>query len=188
MRATGSGIVDLTGLRVSERHQLGPPDAYRREPDLSGGAWRFAALQLGALEALAGHLRQHLRRSGRGAVTPQLARLGRLAMLVEGSRLWVERGALVADAAAGEPERVVAYVHQVRLSVEAACVEGIAIVQRSMGTAAFFESNPAERIMRDLAFYLRQPNPDAALEAAARYCLDAAPDFGDLWAEQGKLT
>jgi hypothetical protein len=44
------------------------------------------------------------------------------------------------------------------------------MVQRTLGLAGFLQSNPAERLMRDLATYLRQPAPDEALtEAAARF-------------------
>jgi len=44
------------------------------------------------------------------------------------------------------------------------------MVQRTLGLAAFLQTNPVERLMRDLATYLRQPAADEALtEAAARF-------------------
>ena len=53
--------------------------------------------------------------------------------------------------------------------------------QRSVGLSAFMRPNPVERVMRDLATYLRQPSPDGALAAAARHVLEAPGHPGDLW-------
>ena len=43
----------------------------------------------------------------------------------------------------------------------------IRIAQRALGLNGFIEGRPAERLMRDLATYLRQPAPDEATELAA---------------------
>jgi LmbE family N-acetylglucosaminyl deacetylase len=55
---------------------LGEPDAYFAQPDFSTGAWRFLAVQLGGIEAVAEALREHLLRTGRGDNPHQAARLG----------------------------------------------------------------------------------------------------------------
>jgi GH15 family glucan-1,4-alpha-glucosidase len=39
-------------------------------------------------------------------------------------------------------------------------------VQRGLGLSSFVQTNVAERIMRDLATYLRQPAPDETLVEA----------------------
>ena len=58
-------------------------------------------------------------------------------------------------------------------TIETATMEAIGLVQRSLGLSAFLEPNPAERLMRDLATYLRQPAPDEALTEAAGWFLES---------------
>ncbi|MDT8871753.1 hypothetical protein RAA17_13195 [Komagataeibacter rhaeticus] len=62
---------------------------------------------------------------------------------------------------------IVATVNLARLAVERAGLEVIGLVQRGLGLAAFVRTNPAERLLRDLATYLRQPAPDETLCEAA---------------------
>jgi hypothetical protein len=64
---------------------------------------------------------------------------------------------------------VAEYVNLARRAVEAACLEALQLAQRSLGLAAFVDSNPIEHLMRDLATYLRQPAMDEGLEEAAAY-------------------
>ena len=82
-------------------------------------------------------------------------------MAVETARLWVAQAATIAEAPLGSraPEQLVAYVNLARLAVEAAALDLMQLVQRSVGLQAFLRPNPIERISRDLATYLRQPGP-----------------------------
>ena len=184
MRPSATGAVDFTGLAPGEARLIGAPGDYSRQPDFSGGAWRFAAVHCGGAEALLGHLRTHLRRTGRGADPHQAARLGTAALAVETARLWVEAASERAEVSrAGEDsgEGTVAFVNLARLAVERAGLEFIELASRSMGLSACMRPNPIERTLRDLATYLRQPNPDGALASAARHILDAPGHPGDLW-------
>ncbi|MGH1588494.1 acyl-CoA dehydrogenase family protein [Methylobacterium phyllosphaerae] len=183
MRASATGTVDFTGLPFDPDDVLGEPDAYFRQPAFSGGAWRFAAVQVGGLEAVFDAWRLHLDRLGRGGDPHQLARLGEGAIAVEGARLWVERGARVASDSALSPERVVAYINLARLAVEQAGLEVLHLAQRSVGLQGFLRGHPLERLSRDLATYLRQPGPDQALTTAASEILRAGGMAGDLWSE-----
>ena len=63
-------------------------------------------------------------------------------------------------------------VNLARVAVEQACLDAMRQVQRGLGLAAFLAPHPAERLMRDLATYLRQPAPDAVLTEAAAYFLE----------------
>ncbi|RUP17538.1 acyl-CoA dehydrogenase family protein [Methylobacterium sp.] len=183
MRASATGTVDFTGLAFDADQILGAPDDYFRQPGFSGGAWRFAAVQLGGIEAVYDAWRGHLDRLGRGGDPHQLARLGEGAIAVEGARLWVERGAQIASDAAMPPERVVAYINLVRLAVERAGLDVLQLAQRSVGLQGFLRGHPLERLSRDLATYLRQPGPDRALTSAASEILRSAGMAGDLWTE-----
>ena len=166
MRASATGAVDFTGVEIEPIEIVGREGDYERQPWFSAGAWRFAAVHLGGMERLFDLLRRHLQETNRGQDPHQAARLGRAAMAVETARLWVAQAASTTEAPLGSraPEQLVAYVNLARLAVEAAALELMQLVQRSVGLQAFMRPNPIERISRDLATYLRQPGPDRALD------------------------
>lgn len=179
MRASATGTIDFTGL-VPEA-VLGGPDDYHRQPHFSGGAWRFAAVQLGGIEAVFEAWRGHLARTRRGDDPHQLARLGEGAIALEGARLFVQRAAALVAEEALPVERVVAFVDLTRLAVERAGLEVLGLAQRSVGLQGFLRGHPLERLSRDLATYLRQPAPDRALTAAAATILAADGPVAALW-------
>lgn len=181
MRASATGTLDFTGLTVSVNAVIGGPDDYHRQPFFSGGAWRFAAVQLGGIEAVFDAWRRHIAEVGRDADPHQLARIGEGAIAVETARLWVERAAAVVAEAALSPERIVALVNLARLAVERAGLDVLELAHRSVGLQGFLRSHPLERLSRDLATYLRQPASDRALTSAAAEILCAAGGAGELW-------
>ncbi|MBL6080073.1 acyl-CoA dehydrogenase family protein [Belnapia sp. T18] len=180
MRASATGAVDLTGIEVGSGMQVGRPGDYGLQPDFSAGAWRFAAVHCGGLEAVLGAMRDHLRRTGRGADPHQAARLGQAAIASGSARLWIEAAALRAEAPDAGMEAV-AFVNLARLAVERAALDVMELAQRSVGLNAFLRPNPLERICRDLATYLRQPAPDRALTEAAAHLLAAEAEPGEVW-------
>ena len=160
MRATISGGFRMAGLRGEP---VGQPDDYMREPHFEGGIWRYAALQTGALERLAEALGAHVQRAG--APSPmQAARLVTLTRLARTARLWVEHAAGAVENSA-DPDISAALL--AREAVEDACLRGMVVAERGLGTAAFMAANPVERILRDLAFFLRQANLDGKTMLAA---------------------
>ncbi|WP_375465144.1 acyl-CoA dehydrogenase family protein [uncultured Methylobacterium sp.] len=181
MRATATGTVDFSGIRIGPGERIGAADDYGRQPFFSGGAWRFLAVQCGGIEAVLGAHRDHLLATGRGGDPHQRARLGRAATAAETARLFVERAARFATAESVDPESVIAYVNLARGAVERAGLDVIELAQRSVGLAGFLEDHPLERPVRDLATYLRQPGPDAALAGAGAHVLDADVPIHALW-------
>ncbi len=166
MRATQSGSYDLDGLAISESRFLGPPDCYRREPWFNGGIWRCAAAQLGAIERVVAELEDHLHAQRRLADPAQLKRLGRAMIAARSARYWVEDAAVRVEAQVEEPagrDAAVALAGMARLEVERCALDAMQLAQRSIGLALFDERHPLERVMRDLAVYLRQAAPDALL-------------------------
>jgi alkylation response protein AidB-like acyl-CoA dehydrogenase len=182
MRASATGAVALTGVMIGEDDIVGGADDYHRQPMFSGGAWRFAAVQLGGMEALLDELRRHLARTGRGGDPHQAARLGQAAIAVETARLWVERAAALAEVKNALAEPTVAYVNLARSVVEREALSLMELVHRSVGLASFMRPDPLERISRDLATYLRQPGPDRALTNAAAWVLAQDGQIRSLWA------
>ena len=183
MRASATGAVDFTGIEIDSVEILGHAGDYERQPWFSVGAWRFAAVQLGGMERLFDLLRWHLQETNRGGDSHQAARLGESAMTIETARLWVAQAASLTEAALDSraPEQLVAYVNLARLAVEAAALDLMQLVQRSVGLRAFLRPSPIERISRDLATYLRQPGPDRALTDAAAWILAQPTTTQDLW-------
>ncbi|CAO4145110.1 acyl-CoA dehydrogenase family protein [Methylorubrum aminovorans] len=190
MRASATGTVDFSGLalgddQLGDGEVIGAPDDYGRQPFFFAGAWRFLAVQLGGIEAVLETHRAHLSATGRADDPHQQARFGQAMVAAETSRLLVARAARIAAAEAGSPERVIAYVNLARAAVEQAGLDVIALAQRSIGLAGFLESHPLERLMRDLATYLRQPAPDFALTGMAAHALAASEPLHALWPDPG---
>ncbi len=181
MRASATGTLTFTGLVIDRSAILGDPGDYHRQPHFSAGAWRFAAVQLGGVEAVLDAWRAHLRATARGEDPHQLARLGDGAIAAESARLWVERAAAIVAEGALDGDRLVAYVNLARTVVERAGLDVLQLAQRSVGLQGFLRSHPLERLSRDLATYLRQPAPDRALTSAAREVLSTKMRIGDLW-------
>ena len=177
MRAAVTGAVDFTGCVAGRDACLGEPGDYLREPDFSAGAWRGSAVAAGGLRSLIDMAIAQLRTAGRLDNQHQLQRLGNAMIAWETSRLWVHQVARVAEDRNADPARAVAYAGLARIAVEAACLDAMRLVQRSLGLSAFRRGNPAERVCRDLGTYLRQPAPDDVLtEAAAYFAAQPMPD------------
>ena len=163
MRAARTGQVAFTNVAA---RPFGEPGDYLREPDFSCGAWRTAAVTLGGLDALAAELRGQLVARGRQADPHQQARVGASLIAAETARLWMQAAAQRAEQDGAGPDDIT-YVGLARLAVERASLDVIELVHRSLGLSAFLRSNPAERLCRDLATYLRQPAADMVLTEAA---------------------
>ena len=167
MRGCDTGCIDLSGLTVEGDALIGGPGDYLRQPEFSAGAWRASAVALGGLDALIGEVRGQLRARGRADDPHQQARLGQMLIAQETAALWVAKAARIAEAGDGEAGEVAAYVNLARIAVESVCLDAMRLAQRSLGLAAFVRPNPVERLLRDLATYLRQPAPDVTLTEAA---------------------
>jgi alkylation response protein AidB-like acyl-CoA dehydrogenase len=193
MNGSASFKVDFTGVELDEAHLIGRAGDYQRQPWLSAGAIRFAAVQLGGADALFDVARAELRSLGRDGDPHQRARFGQMAVAVESGRLWLRGAAPHLDEAhacahAGTlddatAERVVAYVNMARTAIERIGLETIELVERSVGVRGMLKPHPMERLVRDLSTYLRQPAPDAALTDAGLFALESEATSASLWGD-----
>ena len=197
MRASASYRTNFDGVEIHGDALIGQPDDYYRQPWFTGGAIRFAAVQLGGAEALFDAARAYLRDMGRTGDSHQRARLGEAAILIESGNLWLRGAAGIVDAHADifsttlastdrpgmeeSVERLVAYANMMRAAVERICLDVMRLVERSVGARGLLQPLPFERIHRDLTTYLRQPAPDAALDDAGRYALERPATADALW-------
>jgi alkylation response protein AidB-like acyl-CoA dehydrogenase len=188
MRGSVSFKVDFSGVVLDDAWFIGKPNDYHREPWLTLGVLRFAAVQLGGAEGLVESTRSFLRKLARTTDPYQIARLGQMALAIEGGRLWLESAAEKArtfapifggHAAAPEhsaPE-LTAYANMVRTAIEQASMEVMKNTERCVGSRGLLAPEPAERIIRDLRLYLRQPCFDAALAAVGTYTVGKESGF-----------
>lgn len=171
MRASVNGWVRLDGIRLGLADLIGQPGDYLREPQLSTGAWRTMAVTLGGLDAIVAAVGAQLRTRGHTGSPHQQDRFGALLIAQETARLWTESAGRCAEDGRPPVADQVAYVNLARIAVEQACLDAMRLAQRSIGFGAFLTTNPLERMLRDLATYLRQPAPDAVLTEAALHRL-----------------
>jgi alkylation response protein AidB-like acyl-CoA dehydrogenase len=181
MRATESIRVDFTEVELDRASLIGKPGDYLREPWFSGGAIRFAAVQLGGAEAIAEASRHFLQQENRTEDPHQAIRAGELAALLETGNLWLEGAASQAEAAAVCPDELVAYAGLMRRTIERIGLEVIEHAVRSSGARALLRPNSLERLVRDLTMYLRQPAPDFVLERAGKFTLRSEAHYDTLW-------
>lgn len=183
MRATASYKIDFTGVELNDSALIGQPGDYYRQPWLSLGVIRFAAVQLGGAEALFNYTRQYLQQLEYTKDPYQQERLGRMAIAIESGNLWLRGAADMVTAYAPvfggyptfpqQPERIVTYANMVRTAIEQICIDVIQLCERCVGTRGLLPPHPMERIIRDLTLYLRQPAFDAALSNAGQYVLSS---------------
>ncbi len=169
MRACSNAVVRFNETSLPDDAIIGGPGDYLREPHLSTGAWRTTAVTLGGLEALVTATKSQLARRGHQDALLQQDRFGRMLIAQETARLWTVSAARCAEAGEVPVADRVAYVNLARIAVETACLDTMRLAQRALGLAAFLRPNPVERLLRDLAVYLRQPAPDAVLTEAAAH-------------------
>lgn len=181
MEASISGRVAFDEVEIDDDALLGQPGDYSRDPWFRGGAIRFCAVQLGGAEALLKIATQHLRTTGRAEDIMQIARIGRCAIAVEGGRAWLAQSARIFDKAfEGNGEQhtseIVLHAGMARLAIERICLDAMELTTRSVGVTGLLRPHSLELILRDLATYLRQPAPDAALLSVGRAFLASVGD------------
>lgn len=193
MRASASYKVDFSGVELEPDYIIGNPGDYFRQPWLTGGVIRFAAVQLGGAEALFNLTREYLQSLNRTKDPYQEERLGKMAIAIESGNLWLRGAATLVDeyapvfggdASESHPQAstIVAYGNMVRTAVEQICMDTIALCERCVGTRGLLPPNPMERIIRDLTLYLRQPAFDAALANVGQYALaNSEKSASSLW-------
>lgn len=163
MKASGSHVVDFTGIRVQDDHLLGSPGDYIAEPWFSAGAIRFAAVHVGGMHAVFDTAAIHLDEVRRSSDPHQRHRLGQMAIEVETGYAWLDHAAKTwtnIGQRAG-----VEIMGAARLAIERAALNVLELAERSVGAIGMLRPHALERLIRDLRTYLRQPNPDGALAA-----------------------
>ncbi|WP_235514393.1 acyl-CoA dehydrogenase family protein [Deinococcus sp. Leaf326] len=188
MGPTVSFRADLDDLEAGPDDLIGAPGDYYAQPDFGGGALRFLAAQLGGADAALIAARDVLRGLGRQGDDAQRLRFAGVAAGLEAAWQVTRRAARLLDTA--PTERALAYVALARTVTEDACLHAAEATERAVGARGLLAPHPAERVIRDLRMYLRQPAPDAARLALGAWVLDSpvVPDSGaDPWDPDGDV-
>lgn len=194
MRATASHKVDFSNVELDAECVIAKPEDYNRQPWLTVGSIRFAAVQLGGAEALFDATRQYLHSLNRTDDPYQEARMGQMAIAIETGNLWLKGAAeLIADysptfcgdAQQEHPngDRLLSYINMARTAIEEICMDVIQLCERSVGTRGLLPPYPMERIIRDLSLYLRQPGFDASLQSVGKYAFSHPQQRSITWHE-----
>ncbi|GAB3755366.1 acyl-CoA dehydrogenase family protein [Spirosoma pomorum] len=184
MRASASFKLDFSGVELAEEDMLGQPGEYLQQPYFSGGAIRFAAVQLGGAEAVYEATRQFLMGMGRTDDVLQRTRLAEMAYLIESGNQWLRSAGEKTDtwlAGGKDWSTIVAYANMTRTAIEEICLRVMPLAERCVGARGLLRPQPFERIHRDLTMYLRQPAPDATLVDIGQYVLKQSAPAHDLW-------
>ena len=184
MRASASFKLDFTGIELTSDDLLGRPGDYLRQPYFSGGAIRFAAVQLGGAEAIYEATRQFLTGMHRTDDLLQQTRLAEMAYLVESGNQWLQTAGDNVDkwlAEEADWTKIVAYTNMVRTAIEEICLRVMPLAERCVGARGLLRPHPFERIHRDLTLYLRQPAPDATLVDIGKFVLNNRQSSHKIW-------
>ena len=184
MRASASFKLDFTGVDVSESDLLGQPGDYLRQPYFSGGAIRFAAVQLGGAEAIFQATRSFLMGMNRIDDILQQTRLAEMACLIESGNQWLQAAGDKTDqwlAQGADWTTIVGYANMTRTAIEEICLRVMPLAERCVGARGLLRPNSFERLHRDLTLYLRQPAPDATLVDIGKYVLTNPQQADELW-------
>ncbi len=182
MKASVSYKIDFSDILLTEDDLLGKPDDYHRQPHFSGGAIRFAAVQLGGAEAIFDATRQYLRALHRTDDPYQQMRLGEMAVLIETGNLWLRQAGEQADRRE-DPEKTIGYANMTRTAIEKLCLEIMPLAERCVGARGLLQPHPFARLHADLTTYLRQPAPDAAVAGIGTYVAQRETPAHALWSK-----
>jgi alkylation response protein AidB-like acyl-CoA dehydrogenase len=169
MKASVSCRFDFTGVGFDRTQMLGKAHDYVKEPDFTGGAVRFAAVQLGGAEAAIRATIGHLQKWKRAGAPDQVRRLGQLSILQETGRLWLRGAAQAMDDKKGNPSAYMHYANMFRTATRRICEEVLELCGLCVGLQGMMAPHPLERITRDLMVYLKQPGPDRTLSQVGEY-------------------
>lgn len=188
MKSSRSYKIDLTGVEISEKDFIGNAGDYYSQPYFSGGAVRFAAVQLGGAEALFDKTREYLTKLNRTDDPYQKIRLGEMAIRIESGNLWLSGAAEKLEEYEQNPntetsKKFLAYANMMRTAIEQICQDAMLFCGRSVGARGLNKPYYFERIIRDLTIYLRQPAPDATLADVGKYVLESEIPADDLWSK-----
>lgn len=189
MKSSRSYKMTFENAPISKDNLLGDPGNYYEQPGFSGGAVRFAAVQLGAAEMLLQETVRYLKNLNRTNDPFQQMRIGQMTIAISSGNLWIEGAAKKMDnylenSCPENSEIFLAYTNMMRTAIEQICTDVMSLCQKSVGARGLNKPYHFERIIRDLNTYLRQPAPDASLLEVGNFSLHSKIKIETLWEDK----
>lgn len=186
MQSSRSFKMTFLKTEISEINLLGKPGEYYHQPGFSGGAVRFAAVQLGAAEQLVDETKKYLISLNRTQDPYQKMRIGQMSIAVESGNQWIIGASKRMDRymkiqTKDKAEEFVIYANMMRTAIEQICTNVMALCQNCVGARGLNKPHHFERIIRDLNTYLRQPAPDQVLADVGNYFLNSSSQAREIW-------
>lgn len=172
MQASASFRVDFGGVRVTKDDFLGEVDDYHLQPHFSGGAVRFAAVQLGGARALYDQSLAMLKSMHREHDPYQCHRIARMELAHQTGSHWLTLAPQRALPGWHPDAEVIHYANLTRTAILQVCNEILTLAEEAVGARGFLQPKTIQRIYTDLKMYLRQPAPDNALAAVGRFAAE----------------
>lgn len=173
MKNSVSCRIDFTNLAISSKNRIGGKNDYELEPWFTGGAIRFASVQLGGAEAVMNAAQDHLKNLNRVDDPYQQQRFGLMAVQIESGKLWLEKAQnLESQSEQYSKEEIVNFANMMRSAVLEICEKILQLSERSVGVQGFMNTHALDQVYRDLKVYLKQPGPDFALQNVGAYYLN----------------
>ncbi|WDF46187.1 acyl-CoA dehydrogenase family protein [Chryseobacterium sp. KACC 21268] len=186
MQSSRSFKMTFLKTKLQKINLLGKAGEYYQQPGFSGGAVRFAAVQLGAAEQLLDETKKYLVNLNRTQDPFQKMRLGQMAIAVESGNQWIVGASSRMDRYMKQPtkseaEHFVIYANMMRTAIEQICTDVMNLCQKCVGARGLNKPYHFERIIRDLSTYLRQPAPDQVLADVGGYVLNSNVPASEIW-------
>ncbi|WP_051878459.1 acyl-CoA dehydrogenase family protein [Chryseobacterium sp. FH1] len=186
MQSSRSFKMTFLKTKLQKINLLGKAGEYYQQPGFSGGAVRFAAVQLGAAEQLLDETKKYLVSLNRTQDPFQKMRLGQMAIAVESGNQWIVGASSRMDRYMKQPtkseaEHFVIYANMMRTAIEQICTDVMNLCQKCVGARGLNKPYHFERIIRDLSTYLRQPAPDQVLADVGGYVLNSNIPASEIW-------
>jgi alkylation response protein AidB-like acyl-CoA dehydrogenase len=174
MRSTVSHVAIFDRTFIPEDNLVGAPGQYLREGWQTCFVPHYASAFLGAAEGAYEYALEHIRAQGKGDDPYVQHHVAKMAMNVETAHLWLrhvaglwERGAFAEAQVAGS---------RARHLVEHLALETVDHCVRACGARALNRPSPIERVLRDLAIYVRHDNDDQVLATIGKSVLGRSFD------------
>ncbi|MBC7797436.1 MAG: acyl-CoA/acyl-ACP dehydrogenase, partial [Pyrinomonadaceae bacterium] len=155
MKSTRSFKIDFTNVELTKKDLIGEAGDYYKQPYFSGGAFRFAAVQLGAAESLHRETIKYLRGLNRTEDLFQQMRIGEMSIKIESGNLWLKGAAtsfdeFLTDRTDENSEKFLNQANMTRTAIEQICQDVMLLCERTIGARGLMQTLPFERIIRDL--------------------------------------
>jgi alkylation response protein AidB-like acyl-CoA dehydrogenase len=174
MRSTVSHVAKFDRTFVPEENLVGEPGQYLREGWQTCFVPHYASAFLGAAEGAYEYALDYIRTQNKADDPYVQHHVASMAMNVETAHLWLvhvarlwERGAYAEAQVAGS---------RARHLVEHLALETVDHCVRACGARSLNRPSPIERVMRDLAMYVRHDNDDQVLATIGRSILGRSFD------------